>query len=62
MGFDGDRAEPCTRCILLAEIDRADEHFRITTRRSSDDLDLSLQRLGLLTAPLVLPGIADTSS
>ena len=55
MGFDGDRAEPCTRCILLEEIDRADEHFRITTRRSSDDLDLSLQRLGLLTAPLVLP-------
>lgn len=54
MAFDGNRAEPCTRRIPLAEIDRGDERFRITTPRSSDELHLSLQRLGLLTAPLVL--------
>jgi ParB family transcriptional regulator, chromosome partitioning protein len=55
MAFDGDRPESCTRRIPLAEIECGDERFRITTRRSSDDLDLSLQRLGLLAAPLLLP-------
>jgi len=55
MASDGDPAEPCHRRIPLADIDDGDERFRITTRRSGDDLHLSLQRLGLLTAPLVLP-------
>jgi ParB/RepB/Spo0J family partition protein len=42
--------------IPLAEIDRGDERFRISTRRDSDDLIPSIRRFGLLTRPLVVPG------
>jgi ParB family transcriptional regulator, chromosome partitioning protein len=55
MVSDGDRTEECQRLIPLTQIDSEDEHFRITTRRDSADLQPSLQRLGLLAAPLVLP-------
>ncbi len=46
------------RFISLAEIDRSDERFRITTRRDSGDLRSSIRRFGLRTAPLVLPADA----
>lgn len=55
MASDGGLAEAYTRLIPLADIDPGDERFRITTRRDSDTLHLSLQRIGLLAAPLVLP-------
>jgi hypothetical protein len=55
MASDGGLTENCTRLIPLADIDPGDDRFRITTRRS-DDLHLSVQRLGLLAAPLVLDG------
>jgi ParB family transcriptional regulator, chromosome partitioning protein len=44
-----------SRCIPLADIDRGDERFRITTRRDSDDLKPSIHRFGLQTPPLVSP-------
>jgi ParB family chromosome partitioning protein len=40
--------------IPLSAIDPQDEHFRITSRRDSDELPSSIDRLGLLSAPLVL--------
>ena len=55
MASDGDHTEINQGLIPLAQIDSGDERFRITTRRDSADLQLSLQRLGLLAAPLVLP-------
>jgi hypothetical protein len=55
MASDGRLTEECSRLIPLADIDLEDERFRITTRRDDDDLRLSLQRLGLLAAPLVFP-------
>ena len=55
MASDGDHTEVDQRLIPLAQIDSGDERFRITTRRDSADLQPSLQRLGLLAAPLVLP-------
>lgn len=55
MASDGLRAEECSRVIHLREIDPGNERFRITTRRLGDDLDLSLRRIGLLAAPLLLP-------
>jgi ParB family transcriptional regulator, chromosome partitioning protein len=55
MASDGDHTEVDQRIIPLAQIDSGDERFRITTRRDSADLQPSLQRLGLLAAPLVLP-------
>jgi ParB family chromosome partitioning protein len=55
MASDGVRAEECSRVIPLREIDPENESFRITTHRSGDDLDLSLRRIGLLAAPLLLP-------
>jgi ParB family chromosome partitioning protein len=55
MASDGDRGEVSQRLIPLAQIDSEDERFRITTRRGSVDLLSSLQRIGLLAAPLVLP-------
>ena len=58
MASDGELTEECIRLIPLADIDPRDERFRITTRRDSDDLHLSIGRLGLLAAPLVLPGAA----
>ncbi len=56
MGSEGGLAEERPRRIALRQIDPGIETFRLTTRRSGDDLVLSLQRLGLLTAPLVLGG------
>ena len=56
MASDGARVEESTRVIPLREIDPGNEEFRITTRRAGDDFDSSLQRLGLLAAPLVLGG------
>jgi hypothetical protein len=56
MASDGELTEECARRIPLADIDPRDECFRITTRRDSEDLHLSIGRLGLLVAPLVLPG------
>ena len=58
MASDGELTEECARLIPLADIDPGDERFRITTRRDSDDLHLSIGRLGLRAAPLVLPGAA----
>ncbi|MFO7708972.1 MAG: ParB/RepB/Spo0J family partition protein [Desulfobacterales bacterium] len=56
MGSEGGLAPECPRFASLSRIDAGVETFRITTRRSDDDLDRSLQRLGLLFAPLVLGG------
>jgi hypothetical protein len=42
--------------IALAEVDRHDEAFRITTRRDVDDLAASVARLGLQLPPLVRRG------
>jgi ParB family transcriptional regulator, chromosome partitioning protein len=56
MASDGELIEACARLIPMADIDLGDERFRITTRRRSDDLNLSIGRLGLQAAPLVLPG------
>jgi len=56
MAFDGGLTEECARLIPLADIDPRDERFRITTRRDSDDLHISIGRLGLQAEPLVLPG------
>ena len=61
MASDGELTEECARLIPLADIDPRDERFRITTRRDSDALHLSISRLGLLDAPLVLPGAAGFS-
>jgi hypothetical protein len=58
MASDGELTEECARLIPLADIDPRDERFRITTRRDRDDLHLSIGRLGLRAAPLVLPGAA----
>jgi ParB family chromosome partitioning protein len=58
MASDGALTEEYTRLIPLADIDPRDERFRITTRRDSADLHLSIGRLGLRAAPLVLPGAA----
>lgn len=44
------------RTISMAEIDRSEERFRITTRRDSGDLQSSIRRFGLRAAPLVVPG------
>jgi ParB family chromosome partitioning protein len=56
MASDGGPAEECPRIIPLRQVDPEAESFRITTRRASDDLDLSLMRLGLLAAPLLITG------
>ncbi len=56
MASDDARVEESTRVIPLGEIDPGNEEFRVTTRRAGDDFDSSLQRLGLLAAPLVLGG------
>jgi len=56
MASDGELTEECARLIPLADIDPQDERFRITTRRDSDALHLSIGRLGLLDEPLVLSG------
>jgi hypothetical protein len=56
MAYDGELTEECARLIPLTDIDPRDERFRITTRRDSEDLHRSIDRLGLLVAPLVLPG------
>jgi ParB-like chromosome segregation protein Spo0J len=58
MASDGELTEECASLISLADIDPRDERFRITTRRDNDDLHLSIGRLGLLAAPLVLSGAA----
>ena len=47
-----------SRLISLADIDLKNEHFRITTRRDTDDLNASIHRFGLQTAPLVAPAEA----
>lgn len=56
MASDEGSTEECARLIPLADIDPRDERFRITTRRDSDDLILSIGRIGLQAEPLVLPG------
>lgn len=58
MGSEDESTAAFTRLISLADIDRQDERFRITTRRDCDDLHPSILRLGLQTAPLVFPGSA----
>ncbi|MBI5581377.1 MAG: ParB N-terminal domain-containing protein [Deltaproteobacteria bacterium] len=58
MASDGEVTEECDRLIPLVDIDPRDERFRITTRRASDDLHLSIGRLGLRVPPLVVPGAA----
>ena len=55
MASDGELTEECARLIPLADIDPRDERFRITTRRDSDDLHLSIGRLGLLAAAAGAP-------
>lgn len=55
MASDGIRAEESPRVVHLREIDPENESFRITTRRRDERLELSLKRIGLLEAPLVLP-------
>jgi len=42
-----------SRCVPLRDIDGGDERFRITTRRTSDDLQTSIRRFGLRTPPLL---------
>jgi ParB family chromosome partitioning protein len=39
--------------VMLADIDLADTFFRITTRTELDDLGLSIQKLGLMHAPVL---------
>lgn len=39
--------------VMLADIDLADTTFRITTRTELDDLVLSIQKLGLMHAPVL---------
>jgi ParB family chromosome partitioning protein len=56
MASDGELTEECARLIPLADINLGDERFRVTTRRDSGDLHLSISRFGLRAAPLVLPG------
>jgi hypothetical protein len=56
MASDGGLSEECARLVPLAEIDSGDERFRITTRRDCGDLLLSIGRLGLQAAPLILSG------
>jgi ParB family chromosome partitioning protein len=51
---DGADAETFRR-IPLADIDRGDERFRVTTRQDSAELTASIHRIGLLAAPLVAP-------
>lgn len=51
---DGADAETVRR-IPLADIDRGDERFRVTTRQDSADLTASIHRIGLLAAPLAAP-------
>jgi ParB family chromosome partitioning protein len=51
---DGADAETVRR-IPLADIDRGDERFRVTTRPDSAELAASIDRIGLLAAPLVAP-------
>jgi ParB family chromosome partitioning protein len=58
MASDGELTEERAWLIPLADLDPRDERFRITTRRDSDDLHLSIGRLGLRAAPLVLPAAA----
>ncbi len=47
--------------IALAEIDRRDERFRITTRNDGDELTASIRQLGLQVPPLVQRGPAGWS-
>ena len=54
MDSDGGQTPECLQLIALGDIDPEDERFRITTRYASDDLQSSIDRLGLLSAPLVL--------
>jgi ParB family chromosome partitioning protein len=54
MDSDGGRTPEFLQLIALGDIDAEDDRFRITTRRDSDDLRSSIDRLGLLSAPLVL--------
>lgn len=54
MASEGGRTPESIQLIALSDIDPADDRFRITTRSENDDLQSSLGRLGLLSAPLVL--------
>ncbi len=42
-----------SRSVPLTDIDGGDERFRITTRRTSDDLQTSIRRFGLRMPPLL---------
>jgi ParB family chromosome partitioning protein len=54
MDSDGGCTPESLQLVALGDIDSADERFRITTRRDSEDLRSSIRRMGLLSAPLVL--------
>jgi ParB family chromosome partitioning protein len=56
MASDSDPIRESLETIPLADIDSADECFRITTRNDLDDLCASISKLGLLNPPRVLPG------
>jgi len=56
MASDSDPFRQSLETIPLADIDSADECFRITTRNDLDDLCASISKLGLLNPPRVLPG------
>lgn len=54
MASDGEPTPESLQLIALSDIDSTNERFRITTCRDSGDLQSSIDRLGLLSAPLVL--------
>lgn len=54
MASDGGPTWEPLQLIPLSDIDPEDDRFRISTRRDSDDLQSSINRLGLLSAPQVL--------
>ena len=51
-GVPLDQAVPL-QTVMLADVDLADTTFRITTRTELDDLGLSIQKLGLMHAPVL---------
>ncbi|MCU0558854.1 MAG: ParB/RepB/Spo0J family partition protein [Desulfobacterales bacterium] len=54
MASDDGRLEERPRVVRLRQIDPANDSFRITTRHRDERLELSLERIGLLTPPLVV--------
>ena len=54
MASDGEPTPESLQLIPLSDIDPENGRFRITTRRDHGDLQSSIRRLGLLSAPLVL--------